>query len=87
MSEPKRKPAPRPAPAPEHGELDPDDAPEGEGDAAKSQDPDGRTPPDHQRDALDEGRTPEQKVVERAREQQSPPLNPDTLDDDRAREK
>jgi hypothetical protein len=50
-------------------------------------DPDSRIPPDHQHDAREEGRTPEQAVVERAREQQGPPLNPDPADDDRAADK
>ena len=50
-------------------------------------DPDGRIPPDHQHDAREEGRTPEQAVVERARDQQGPPLNPDPADDDRAADK
>jgi hypothetical protein len=50
-------------------------------DPSNAQDPDGRTPPDHQRGAADEGLTPEQAIVERAREQQSPPVNP-PLDED-----
>ena len=49
----------------------------------KPADPDGRVPPDHQRDARVSGRPPEQEVVERAREQQAPPVNPDPrLDED-----
>jgi hypothetical protein len=43
----------------------------------RDMDPDGRQPPDHQHRTRDEGVTPEQAVIERAREQQSPPLNPD----------
>jgi hypothetical protein len=49
-------------------------------------DPDGRTPPDHQRHAREAGRPPEQKVVEEAREGQAPPLNPDETDEDLATE-
>jgi hypothetical protein len=50
-------------------------------------DPDGRIPPDHQHDGREEGRTPEQAVIERAREQQGPPLNPDDARDEHAADK
>jgi len=48
-------------------------------------DPDGRIAPDHQRDGREEGRTPDQAIVENAREQQSP-VNPDPASDDHLRE-
>jgi hypothetical protein len=49
-------------------------------------DPDGRVAPDHQHDGREDGRTPDQTVVEHAREQQSPPLNPGTKGDDHVAE-
>ena len=68
------------------------DAPELEGPAAtdvvvtKTPDPDGRLPPDHQRDGRTEGRPPDEEVIAEARNNQTP-VNPDPASGDLVAEK
>jgi hypothetical protein len=69
-----------------------DEAPELEGPAAadvevtRTPDPDGRIPPDHQRDGRAAGRPPEEEVIDEARNDQTP-VNPDPASGDLAAEK